>query len=139
MKLIKKIFISIVIAVVLAIIAFIAVTILFTRSLPSALENNQARMLVKVAQSFKDENSHKILYNARRGAINIFVYGIEDLKTQNQLINELKKSLITHPFTGKVQVIFYTEWHPVVFPEKKGWVQGAHKKSTQLREVEINQ
>lgn len=135
MKLIKKVVLFILAATV---ILFFVITITFNRSLPGRIERQEAEILGKAAMNFKSEIEHKVFYKAGRDAVFILIYGIVDSKTQDKLIEELKASLKRYPFSGKVQVTFYTEWDPVVFPEQKGWSQGSHKESTQLREVEIN-
>ncbi len=124
------------IAVILVVI-FISITFFFNRSQPSHIETAEAIVLGEGLQKSIKNEKQEVFTAASRDVVTISAYGFVDEESQNILLVELKKILKSHPFYGKVNVVFFPA------REYKVSIDGNRKvfeliKREQYKKIEIN-
>ncbi len=98
---------SLLIILVLAASLFLWVTISFNRLQPSEVERNEGIVLAKeIGKSFAF-GKEVVFWDASRGRVTIYVYGILDVRTQNEIVNRALELLQVYPFEGKVTLQFF--------------------------------
>lgn len=98
---------SLLVVLVLAVSLFLWVTISFNRLQPSEVERNQAIVLAKEIDKSFGFGKEVVLWDASRGRVTVYVYGILDARSQNKIVNRAVELLQVYPFEGKVSVQFF--------------------------------
>lgn len=98
---------SLLVVLVLAVSVFLWVTISFNRLQPSAVERNEAIVLVKELDKSFAFGKNVVLWDASRGRVTVYVYGILDARSQNEILNRAIELLQVYPFEGKVTLKFF--------------------------------
>lgn len=132
-------FLKIIVATGLAIFMLVlGEAVLENRNLPSEIEIEQARIMTTSVKQLASLKSQVVLYEAARGVVTINAYGFIDAPTQDKLVDELKSTLIRHPFSGKIDVNFFSEREFVTKenPDKSNISE--LKKPTFLRQIKLN-
>ena len=92
---------------VILFILFLGITVSLNQLLPTENENEFAINLVKTLKNDTNFNSKQILFDTKRDLVEINVYGLLDLNSQESLINQAQKFVPKNKFQGKVEINFY--------------------------------
>ncbi len=98
---------SLLVVLVLAVSLFLWVTISFNRLQPSEVERNEAIVLVKEIYKSFGFGKETVFWGASRGSVTVYVYGILDARSQNEIVNRAVELLQVYPFEGKVTLQFF--------------------------------